>query len=268
MWLTKKDSLTKGLFVLFVVAVLCMFMWYLWHQEHNDDVSMVDDPRVLAAQQGFNAYYDRMTICDLAAREATSKDAARSAYLSAVVRDGARLASYAARVRDAMGQQQQALKVAVLDDRERPRAVESGWPHTHGDVVCMPASYLERADLPRLARTLAHEATHVCQRSGSCPAPGTGAGVPRMSEAEFGARFPDLEARRRSNPDLDGYLYGDGSGSVVVSLFESREAAAAGGLGAAKVHLVDVSTGEAVAAPAGTHEHPNEAHAYAAELAI
>ena len=234
-------------------------------------IELVHDRRVVAGQPGFDAYFAGMTPCDLAARGAPTREAVREAYLAAVMPRSPASAAYAAKMEAAEahgalhGPRRTAarMRVVVLDDRTSKAGVEGGWPHTHGELICMPASYLDGADLAQLARTLAHERMHVCQRMepGRCTTPRPAG---RVSVADFDARFPDLAARRRSNPDLDGYLYGE-DGWVVVSLFDSETAATAGGMGAAKVTRVDLSTGQTVVAPRGTYEHPNEAQAYASE---
>jgi hypothetical protein len=233
-------------------------------------VELVVDAGLVAAQRGFERYFAGLTPCDLAARGSRTGAAAREAYLSAVMREGHPKAEVyrtkmeeAARLRPLPGP----MRVVVLDDAAA--SVESGWPHTHGHLICMPASYLESASLDRLARTLVHERTHVCQRMdpGRCQAPGAGERERRIAVGAFDAMFPDLAARRRSNPDLDGFLYHyeGGHDAVVVALFDSEEDASKGGLAAARVSLVDLSTGRVALAPPGTQEHPNEAHAYRSE---
>ena len=83
------------------------------------------------------------------------------------------------------------------------------------------------------------------------------------------ARWPvsalprELADRRRSNPDLDGYLYADDRSrpSVVkVALFPATQKATMSG---ARVCSVDLATGDVVRVhPQGTHEHPYEAMAH------
>lgn len=242
-----------------------MVCWYALGRSRIR-IELVTDQSVVASQRGFEAYFAGLTKCDLAARGASSRDEARTAYLSAVMPSANK---YMAKIEAAeAGRVGPRMRVVVLDDRLAPGSIEGGWPHTHGELVCMPASYLDSTDLPRLARTLAHERTHVCQRMdpGRCTAPTGGMGKQRIEVTDFDARFPHLAERRRSNPDLDGYLYMDDDGWVVVSLFDSESSAAAGGLGASRVMRVDVSSGRTVPAPGGTYEHPNEAHAYASEV--
>lgn len=257
-----------------LAACACLAAWYVASSRSAPSrlVEVVTDPRVVADQLGFDAYFAGLTPCDLAARGAVSRESARAAYLASVMTTDT--AGYVAKMEaaEAAGQsrQRRRMRVVVLDDRSAPApaGIESGWPHTHGDLICMPASYLDRVGLVQLARTLAHERTHVCQRMdpGRCMAPGAGPGAAgRVKVTDFDAQFPDLAARRRSNPDLDGYLYRDDGGWLVVSLFDSEAAAAVGGLAAARVMCVDPSTGRTVSAPRGTYEHPNEAHAYKSE---
>jgi hypothetical protein len=242
--------------------------------KNADAYELVTDRAVVAAQLGFDAYFAGLTPCDLAARRAASPAGARAEYLAAVVtRPAAReLASLAAHVRaarallprirlPALGALEAALpwRVVLLAD-----SVESGWPHTHGELICLPRSFLAAGLSAAGVATLLHERVHVCQRVGACQPPPEPA--PLVSVAEFDARFPDLARRRRSNPDLDAFLYDDGAGrdadaAVTVALFDDVGAAARGGLGAARHSRVDLATGEVLGPAREPHEHPNEAMA-------
>ena len=232
----------------------------------------------LAAQPGLDAYFDALTPCDLAARRAASSASARASYLAAVTdRHRAIDPALSAAVRSARQawsaldasskRRENAWRIALLDDLSA--AVEGGWPHTHGDVICMPLSYVlprlaDPARTPELVRTLVHERVHVCQRAGLCRAASPEQARARVSVAAFDARFPELARRRRSNPARDGVLYPDADGdpaAVVVAHFDSEDAAARGGLAAARHTRVDLATGETRPAQA-RYEHPNEAQAY------
>jgi hypothetical protein len=110
------------------------------------------------------------------------------------------------------------------------------------------------------------------------------AGVARLVQGEWGLRpvprdraifDADVASRRRSNPDLDGNVYvRKGTGSIVdVCLFPSIDAAASGGLGAARTTALDIgqqaNPSVTAAAAAAAYEHPYEAMAYLlAELAV
>ena len=191
---------------------------------------LVTDRAELRAACG-ERYFEAMTSCDLAARRCRSTRDCLERYLSALLPSSACDAETEARLAEAIALAEATLRprlsvaawharharharhaldapwrIALLDD-----GVEGGWPHTHGDVVCLPISLARRrGDERRLAMTMAHERVHVLQRT----APGALMFDPPLeSRARVAvASFPggsDVARRLRSNPDLDGYLYCD-----------------------------------------------------------
>jgi hypothetical protein len=245
----------------------------------------------LARESGVASYFDEMSRCDRAAREPLGC-ADLAGYLSCVLEQEHSSSSSLGRDVEAAeaamrlaGFPEAALstdakmgpwRIAVLLDR-----AEGGWPHTHGGVVCLPRSLAAGPRSEARVRTLVHERVHVFQRRHPELAR-------RLYSERWGMRRIPRDAvlgdssagreRRRSNPDLDRFLYPLGSDATVrVLLFPSEQAARAGGLAAAVSHALDVETGEVVAVDKEEgkedtmmpYEHPNEAMAYLmADMAV
>lgn len=142
-------------------------------------------------------------------------------------------------------------KVAIFED-----LAENGWPHTHADIICIP----DLSKIQNLPQTMVHERIHVLQRL-----------HPKffrdIAIEEWGMRpisLRDFEPRdaldfRRSNPDLDEFLYVGSSGTIAISLFDSEEAAR-GGLSAATTRFF--RRGVEVRDAHEKDEHPYETQAY------
>ena len=176
-------------------------------------------------------------------------------------------------------------RVALLE-----AGVEGGFPHTHGDVVCLPLAMYASATPPTpwtpqgvRVQTLVHERVHVWQRGFPAEVARVMAG-PRWGLTPLGPARDMLPAwlvaRLRSNPDLDGQLYADNPrlrGGVAVQLYDTPTPAS---LGDSRLHVlrrVPTNGGEPGAAswqvteyrprpgPSGAelHEHPYEDMAYA-----
>jgi hypothetical protein len=172
-------------------------------------------------------------------------------------------------------------RVAVLapgdGSRQEP---EDGFPHTHGDVVCLPLSHFRQPQHRRL-ETLIHELFHVFQRK-------NGRDVREAMARAFGYRAvasvvdvasanPAVFRRLRSNPDLDGRLYSitgsrssSSSSRVAVSLFSSDEPRS---LSDASSRYLDASRGFEPAPPDDAsgrpeYEHPFEHMAYLCAAAV
>lgn len=256
-------------------------------------------PDRLGAQPDVRTYFDGMSACDRVARRQGGCDTLEG-YLSSVVarlhpvddaqlrrcvRHAAALISRSAAQSPAHGAlaalgRRVPWRVAVLEDR-----AEDGWPHTHGDVVCLPRRLL-RAHDRALVETLVHERVHVLQRARPDVAAAVVVGewglVPH-DRATVLLQNPGVAERVRSNPDLDDKLYSfPGDDVVPLSVFVEGEAqAAVGGLRAARVALIPVAPAGAGAAllplaSAGAsgrrrehaYEHPFEAMAYTMASAI
>ena len=168
-------------------------------------------------------------------------------------------------------------RVAVLEDR-----AEGGWPHTHGDVVCLPRKTVRklltagRRESDEVVETLVHEWVHVVQRARPDLARAVVVdawGMTPRPLADVVKNSQSVAHRVRSNPDLDGNVYArPGTDLATVSLFPSEAAAERGGLAAAVVRSVDAESGMEVmdessrvfskGAPWLGYEHPYEAMAY------
>ena len=229
----------------------------------------VTDPGVLRAK--CEAYFRGFNRCDAAARRCGGgKSACIDAYLSSMVSavpdhqerfDRAVASADAALARLGYSAPDVPWRLALLDER-----AESGFPHTHGDVVCMPVSSAAWED-HTLIRTLAHERVHVLQREhpemffDAIAASSSGrVAISSLSPSS------DVVLRRRSNPDLDEYMYVDSStGLAYAMLFGGEKEAGRGGLGSAKIAWVDLRGDEVIS---GTdvdppeYEHPYERLAY------
>lgn len=164
-----------------------------------------------------HVYFVNLGASDLIARQASSRQQYRSAYTSSLVdtHDTRRTRLFRlARHADSLCATTAfkdvpaiaALpffpwKFAELD------GVEGGMPHTHADVICLPATDIDRRQDQDILRMLIHEKLHVLQRFrpditnefiGS-------AGYHRVCHrTELDRRILD---RARSNPDLDQYIY-------------------------------------------------------------
>ncbi|GAX84488.1 hypothetical protein CEUSTIGMA_g11908.t1 [Chlamydomonas eustigma] len=143
-------------------------------------------------------------------------------------------------------------KIAVFDD-----AVEDGLPHTHGDVICLPASLVSEGREQRaLAQTLAHERVHVLQRA-----------RPELFDTLYARlwrlrRVPRPILRDddpfRSNPDLDAYDYGPSDDDRVVKAMYATDPP-----NLRSSVLVAVSDdGRDVRETTAAYEHPHEAAAH------
>jgi hypothetical protein len=266
-------ALVAAVIILLVGVLLTVAAcWWLasWRM-----VTLVVDPEELKRAAGLAAYFAGMSPCDVAARAPLGCDTA-DGYVATLVRDLPRaafvaLAADVAAARAALGRHSLDAapgvpwRVAVLDDR-----AEGGWPHTHGDIICLPRSLLASSDERHRVRTLVHERVHVFQRAnpeamrhllvdrdGLVPVP--------LQHAMLGPDAARRLLRRRSNPDLDGNLYSDDGGATApVSLFPSERAAAAGGLAASRVVRVQLQRDERDEGDdeRDEQEHPYEAMAY------
>lgn len=140
--------------------------------------------------------------------------------------------------------------------------VEGGYPHTHGEVIFLPASLLLESDESHIVRTLIHELIHVAQRKNTQ--------IIRMLYTWFWGLTPQelqrshpLRRASRSNPDLDKYVYLVTSKpadppTTCVQLYNNS---AGINLGSTRSALVTLSDNFQEIASCD-YEHPNEAMAY------
>lgn len=226
----------------------------------GDRVNLVDREGLLSrASPGLHAYFDSFNAAD---RRARPRCSTLSEYLLCVrraeempVEDVRRLRTYvetahAIVLRGAPqllglpsdGKQVAAWNIAVLDD-----VAEGGWPHTHGDVICLPARMLVRGggvgsmmDVAKsgnaVVRVLVHELVHVYQRRfpeeterAVLDAWGMRPLRPRHGDARLEAHLPPWAVPLvRHNPDLDGRAWTGGaadSDCTVAQLFHSTSPA-------------------------------------------
>ena len=269
--------------ILFLALILVLLL--VSYLGNRKSLVIVTDPDELANQKGLSEYFDRFSECDVAARaplgcatkeayvslllKSSSKEDA--AFLNAAVEKAQRAIERASatslsnflkveknvaqRVIESIGDTSVPWKVAILDER-----AENGWPHTHGYIICIPRTF---RSMSNLVRTLVHERVHVIQRRrpdlfrdaiavrkwGMTPIP-----IER-------AHLSDVMPFRRSNPDLDGFLYATKQQNIIpISLFDSIQDATNGGLGASRVRFF--KDGQEVKGEHHGEEHPYETQAY------
>lgn len=274
--------------VVFVVVLMLAYHFVLSHANKNTNMTspfvLVRDPNELAKQPGIVDYFSGFGACDVAARTplgcadldgyldhvVVDVDPSIEARLRSATAEAAgklrrwteRASSEIARFVRSMASPLVPWRVILLHDR-----AEGGWPHTHGDIICLPLHVAKDHDHDKLVSVLIHERVHVLQRARAveCRAFYESAwNLAAIPTASFGREILD---RRRSNPDLDGFVYGPaGSGRASLSLFDSVESAARGGLGAATVRslsLNDTTDERIVVDERDKHdEHPSERMAY------
>jgi hypothetical protein len=275
--------------VAIAVAIIIILVIAMCRQRSNLIV-WITDPREFSKFPGFADYFSGFSRCDVVARtplkcatadqylsQLTLKPPTDSDALSSVSRavlaaqNSIRNASpdslaqkikvsvgTAVRILSLLNDPSVSWKIAVFDD-----LAENGWPHTHGDVTCIPRSFASK--IRNLPETLVHERVHVLQRLHPEIFRDLIAirewGMTQIPLREFEPKKA-LEFRR-SNPDLDGFVYASrGEGGVIpITLFDSEESAFRGGLNAATTRLfkdgveVDRNRGDA-------EEHPYETQAY------
>lgn len=160
---------------------------------------------------GRSPFFDRMTVQDLKARGATSIEDSRARYLAACLPltpgelaelsmllgemplmvewspDGISTTN-TPKIRVRLSRVQKFVKLA--------EGTENNWPHTLGDVVCLPSNFFGRPDM---FRVLIHECVHVWQRQH--------ADVLGRYLAGVGMTPMAMPEARVNNPDIDGYAY-------------------------------------------------------------
>jgi hypothetical protein len=179
----------------------------------------------LASQPGLRAYFDGFSDAD---RHARGGSACLQAYLSTVIDhpSGALVSTLAA----------DAAEADRLCELHAPRLLragpwrvavlracalaENGWPHTHGEVVCLPESHFERPRVERV-ETMVHERVHVFQRRFPEEAAELVVRAWGMRPHPWDTVPPGLRALKRSNPDLDGAVYADRDGVASMQVFNS-----------------------------------------------
>lgn len=168
-------------------------------------------------------------------------------------------------------------RVAILAGTPEP---EDGFPHTHGNIVCLPMSHFGRHDQHHRVETLVHELIHVCQRADMDGVRDVLRRawnyVPVGSIADMRSQSfsnPETYARIRSNPDLDGLLYMRGSSqgrspSMTMAMFTDDSPR---NLSSIEYRHMDASMNAALdleSTADAAQEHPFEHMAYACAHAL
>lgn len=282
--------------VVFVVLLALVSLAYRFVLSERTRTSapqfvVVRDPNELARQPGIVDYFSGFGACDVAARTPLGC-ADLDGYLTCVVVDVDPFVE--ARLRSATSEAAGKLRrwterasseiarfvrsieethlvpwrVVLLDDR-----AEGGWPHTHGDIICLPLRVAKDHDHDKLVSVLIHERVHVLQRARPVECRAFYESAWNLAAIPTASLDRAILDRRRSNPDLDGFVYGPGGSRgafmVRVSLFDSVESAATGGLSSASVRLLSldaqgrlVNEARVVDHDHEHDEHPSERMAY------
>lgn len=221
-------------------------------------VEIVTDPKRLSSVS--RAYFAGFNAPDRAARKCGSSNACSAAYVGRLVTSPPSdvVKALHADASKAMSKYRRGppIKVAVLQ-----RGTEDGWPHTHGDVVCLPLDHFDKSDTHRV-ETLIHEMIHVEQRERPSE-------TRRIVEKVWGYRpirdadVPDWVRRSmRSNPDLDGKLYASPVDGLVRATLFNKDTPA--NLSDSRLVTMDPKHGwRSISGNVSEkYEHPNERMAY------
>lgn len=160
--------------------------------------------------------------------------------------------------------------IAILDN-----SVENGYPHTMGNLVCLPSSFCtgllhdsktsRRGRFKRRVMTMLHEKVHVFQRTHPRSAREMNRVVGFERAMSFEAYREDAEMRNetvrfRSNPDLDAWLYVHvASGAMPAALYTK---AYPDDLADVTIHDLNAVTPSHQRIEEHLHEHPHEHVAY------
>lgn len=277
-------AIKAGLFISITVLIILLIFRSPWA---TGTLRIVTNPDEVAKQKGFSEYFANLSECDVAARTplmcATSEGYLSLirqpspddvAYLESAVEKARRairnaspssLVNYLKIDRETSKKVVESMrdavpwKIVILDER-----AENGWPHTHGDIICIPKTF---RSLKNFVQTLVHERVHVIQRRRPDLFSDIAIESWGMSRISFDEFEPsDALPFRRSNPDLDGYLYARKDGVVPISLFDSIEAAEERGLNASAIRFF--KNGVEIEESNGEEEHPYETQAYLIAEAI
>ncbi len=210
----------------------------------------------LSLQPGLHTYFNAYTRADCKARSCGSADACRRAYL-ALVLEQPPTSLVETLVRDVVSADKLCRerapflssipwRVAILES-----SAENGWPHTHGNVVCLPTGHFARPEKERV-ETMVHERVHVFQRARPEE-------TRRMLGSKREVEVPvHIRAMARSNPDLDGRVYADRSGHARIMIYNNDSPR---DLSDARIAVFDVAGWKEIGGE-DEYEHPLEEMAY------
>ena len=244
--------------VLIFIAVAVIVSPWSYHPRGSMQVIGREE---LARQPGIDAYFASFSHLD---REARRECNNLETYLAAVVSrppphileklrmDATAAARLLARnAQDALPKHllHMTWKVAVLGNN-----AENSWPHTHGNVVCLPLSHFERDDADRV-ETLIHELIHVYQRADPI---GVRLYLKQRGYDMTRESMPvHVSDGARKNPDLAYVWRRRSDGTTAVTMFATTPA----DMGRTRLVVFD-STWQEVQHASWTHEHPYEEMAY------
>jgi hypothetical protein len=174
-------------YIIFIVILLVLYYYVI-------DVEFVKRP---AMERVVNAdpYFDRMSDVDLKVRGATSIADYRRKYIAGCVEFN----------ESEKAELKYLIRTLSLDWKYLPskwrivklsNGIENNWPHTLGNVICLPGTFFDRPDKRIVLR---HEAIHVWQR----------ANRPYMERwiKEQGWKPVARPLGMVNNPDIDEFAY-------------------------------------------------------------
>lgn len=251
----------------------------------------VDDVTFVAQREEVNGqvpleYFDRYNGKDKQARRCgRTEQACREQYLSAIRafsdNEMRRVRSWVASARARVQSHPQARALRrLLRDAGPWRIckladhVEGGFPHTHGDIIFLPQSFVSSSSREEWeadkVRTMVHEWVHVAQRREAPLVRELYARFWGLSPVHIFQRDPRLRGElaqhlrnmRRSNPDVDEYIYHSQTAqSACIQLYTTSKDDDR--LQLTSSYAARVADGlETSPQLTCAYEHPNEAMAY------
>eukprot|EP00877_Chromochloris_zofingiensis_P002862 jgi/Chrzof1/12577/UNPLg00530.t1 len=176
-----------------------------------------------------------------------------------------------ARTADGLLRQLGLAKVAGIPWRliQADMAVEGGYPRTHGSCIFLPVKWVNWPDRDLVA-ILIHEKVHVFQRLHPAETNQLILHFWGYQAYDLRANFlqhPELKLLARSNPDLNGLVYGR-NGTVAIQAFDDLKSAVS--LASASLQRIPIKASSQPRQPAldppacvrQHHEHPYEEMAY------
>jgi hypothetical protein len=269
--------------VIVIIGASFILLWRSFANESHLHLHLVTDRRALEESVPAT-YFGNFNDRDLRARGCVSADQCKARYLGSIVshklgfmelrylrklvhRASSTLTAhpvYKTAFETFFGREPR-WRICVLEDG----AAEGNFPHTHGDIICLPRTFLSASrGRDDRVRTLIHELIHVQQRA-----------RPDLCHLLYKHYWhlepslpPSLDvtlaSRRRSNPDLDDFVWiNTRSRRGCIQVYDDTPKISLAGSRPMQVLLVSKDDHDKLALEDDTtstcdYEHPNEAMAY------
>lgn len=180
--------------------------------------------------RAFAMYYELFSKADVAARHGESAEQIMALYTKSLRKpvDGpekAFLMKNMSRVDQITGMCSLLKRIPWNVMVQTNPKVEGDLPHTHGQVVVLPPSYLNAAKTTeaKCIRTLLHEKIHVYQRTYPAVCNSLYTEFWRFSIVGHVASDPWRGMPRRSNPDTNTLVYADEFGKPIVGIYSNPD---------------------------------------------